>query len=650
MVTRGFTQKAVTRRFLSDRSGNVAMMWGLMGAVLIGLIGITVDFTRAQALQNQMQNAADGAALVAERSSNLSMANRTAAARAFFDAEMGASATDVTFTVTQLTEGGHQVTANMPMPLSLARIIRGEDWDLHVESTAEANASPPIEVALVLDNTGSMSSDMPDLRSAASDLVSDLLSLDGDTVRVAVVPFVAQVNIGNGGQQMAWMDTTGVAPMNGELLEDRMIGYVPRLNSSSNRNHTGSDCSALSDRPWFDNTATGTNEGYPGPYRVRWERSGAYCFAFTPSDGINYFTLFDLIPNDAWKGCVEARPEPFDINDAAPTISDPRTLFTPFFWLDTGGTANQSNSSSSSAPNYRNSAQSYLDDTPADLRAARASVVNASGGTATSTNQNNAANSGSATGVVMSSGEPPLLDANPTAQQQREARFFNVFKYRGVNASIDSTDPDTRGPNRGCPTPIVPLTSNETTVQAAVSAMRHWQGGGTNQAEGLAWGWRVLSPTAPFTEGAAYGPDVRKVIVLMSDGENTNVGTDAVMATDYSAYNHMGFWRDYASGDALTQLLFGILHGVLPPGILRRDIDSSNEYVDYVDDRQSALCTAIKNAGIEIYVVRFRNGNEDLMRNCASSDEHFFNADNAAELSQAFDAIGTGIGSLRLTH
>ena len=196
----------------------------------------------------------------------------------------------------------------------------------------------------------------------------------------------------------------------------------------------------------------------------------------------------------------------------------------------------------------------------------------------------------------------------------------------------------------------MPLTSNETTVQAAVSAMRHWQGGGTNQAEGLAWGWRVLSPTAPFTEGAAYGPDVRKVIVLMSDGENTNVGTDAVMATDYSAYNHMGFWRDYASGNALTQLLFGILHGVLPPGILRRDIDSSNEYVDYVDDRQSALCTAIKNAGIEIYVVRFRNGNEDLMRNCASSDEHFFNADNAAELSQAFDAIGTGIGSLRLTH
>jgi Flp pilus assembly protein TadG len=616
------------------------MMWGLMGAVLVGLIGITVDFTRAQALQIQMQNAADGAALVAERSSNLSIAQRTAAARAFFDAEMGGASPNVTFTVTQLDTGGHQVTANMPMPLSLARVINGEDWEIGVRSTAEANASPPIEVALVLDNTGSMASDMPALRSAASDLVGDLLSLDGDTVRVAVVPFVAQVNIGNGAQQMAWMDTTGVAPMNGELFEDRMIGYVPRNVTTSSNAFTGANCDALSDRPYFDNTGTAANEGYPGPYRVQWRRAASlaagYCFAFTPNDGVNYFTLFDLIPNESWKGCVEARLEPFDINDAAPTISEPRTLFVPFFWLDTGGTAGQSNSSNSSNANYRNSNQSYLDDAAGNLRYARASNVNASGGAA-------AAN---ILTVTMSSGQP----TSATAQEQREARFFNVFKYRGSNASLDATPPDTRGPNRGCPTPIVPLTSNESVVQAAVSAMTHWQGGGPNQAEGLAWGWRVLSPTAPFTEGAPYGDDVRKVIVLMSDGENTNVGTDAVLASDYSAYNHMGFWRDFASGDVLTQLLFGVLHGALPPGITRRDIDSGAEFVDYVDDRQAQLCEAIKDADIEIYVVRFRSGNEELMRNCASSDQHFFNASNATELSQAFNAIGTGIGSLRLTH
>jgi hypothetical protein len=227
-----------------------------------------------------------------------------------------------------------------------------------------------------------------------------------------------------------------------------------------------------------------------------------------------------------------------------------------------------------------------------------------------------------------------------------------VFKYRGTSASLDQVPADTRGPNRGCPTPIVPLTTNSALIQQNIAAMEHWSGGGTNQAEGLAWGWRVLSPSAPFTEGSPYGPDVRKVIVLMSDGVNTNVGTDAVMDGDYSAYNYLGFWRDHASGNVLTQLLFGLLHGILPAQF-QRDIDSSNEYVQHVNGRQAELCTNIKNAGIEIYAVLFREDDEDtieMMQNCASGQDHFIHAENPEELHEAFDQIGTGIGALRLTH
>ncbi len=166
MFSEQFTKRA-TAAFRRDRRGNVAMMWALMGTVLIGLVGLTVDFTRAQAIRNAMQNAADGAALVAERSSNLSMDARTAAARAFFDAEVGEMVgTNVTFQVTQLDTGGHRVVARAPMPVSLARIISNNDWTIGVEAEAQANASPPIEVALVLDNTGSMANDMAALRSA----------------------------------------------------------------------------------------------------------------------------------------------------------------------------------------------------------------------------------------------------------------------------------------------------------------------------------------------------------------------------------------------------------------------------------------------------------------------------------------------------
>ncbi|MCC6787152.1 MAG: hypothetical protein IT547_04885, partial [Hyphomonadaceae bacterium] len=460
-------------------------------------------------------------------------------------------------------------------------------------------ASPPIEVAMVLDNTGSMANDMQALRDAASDLADDLLSLDGDTVRVALVPFVAQVNIGNEQSHRAWLDQTGAAPYNGELLEDRSIAY----RSSSGT----SNCTTLSAAP----------SGYTGPYQITWRRGTGgqggqtnRCYAWTPADGVSHLALFDLVSNEDWKGCVEARPEPYDITDAAPNVANAETLFVPFFWLDTvDGVTGTSNS--------------YFTD----------SVGNISGATMST---NMAAGAG-------------------TTQQQREAAMFNVFKYRNNSASLDTSAPDTRGPNRGCPTPIVPLTSDDGVVQTNIAAMRHWSGGGTNQAEGLAWGWRVLSPTAPFTEGAAFNAardNVRKVIVLMSDGENTNVGSDVVMSSDYSAYNHLGLWRDYASGGLLNQLVGGILRGILPSQY-RRPINSSASYVTYVNSREAALCSNIKNAGIEIYTVIFREtdtATENLMRNCASGSDHFYRADNAAELSQAFDAIGTGIGALRLTR
>ena len=41
---------------------------------------------------------------------------------------------------------------------------------------------------------------------------------------------------------------------------------------------------------------------------------------------------------------------------------------------------------------------------------------------------------------------------------------------------------------------------------------------------------------------------------------------------------------------------------------------------------------------------------ENMMRACATSPQHFYRADNAQQLSRAFDAIGSGIGQLRLTH
>ncbi len=571
-----------------------------MGFVLVGILGMAVDFTRAQSIRTRMQNAIDGAVLVAERLSTHSLEDRTKAALAFFNAEMGDLANDAVFTLAALEDGGHRGTASFPMELSLAKLIRNEDWNISVAAEAMADASPPIEVVLALDNTGSMRDDMDTLRDGAENLADFLLSLDGDTVSVGLVPFVAQVNIGNGSSRLAWMDETGVNPHHGEFFEGRYMGR---------RNTVGGACTDAASFPT-------TFGGFP----VTWIRGNAAnpsgytntgrCYAFATGE-VNLFDLYDNLPASAqWGGCVEARPEPYDISDAAPAIATPATMWVPFFSPDEGGDDTDSNN--------------WITSGAYD----RSDVFGLGGGfTAAADN-----------------------------------RTLAIYKYRaGVTVSVShvgATSAD-KGPNRGCPTPIVPLTSDDSTVITAIQNMKHWYGGGTNQLEGLAWAWRVISPGVPFTEGRAYddpNDPVRKVIVLFTDGDNTSLNSDNNgLESDYAGLGSRRVWRDFQ---------YVTFPAVGSPGIPAADrrvvaglnlVNDDDDMVDYMNDRQEDLCDAVKAEGIEIYAIGFRitaGGTADqLLANCATQDgAHYYHADDASELLEAFDAIGSGIGALRLTH
>lgn len=604
MVMGRFTSKGSRRSFLRDRSGNVAMLWGLMGAVLVGLLGMSVDFTRAQSLRVKLQNAADGAVLVAERLSMRPLAERTDAARAFFNAEMGDHAAQAEFLVFALADGGHRVTARIAMDVSLASLVKNEDWHIRVASEAMADASPPIEVVLALDNTGSMSGDMTTLRDGAHTLVDFLLSLDGDTVSVGLVPFNAQVNIGSSNTQ--WVDTTDTNPHNGVMLEGRYLG---RRNNS-----TGSAAG----------NCNGAN--YPttfGGFPVRWIKGdpshpgstyddNTRCFAFSPEE-VNVWSLYANLPASAqWRGCVEERPEPYDIDDAAPSTGVPGTMFVPYFALDDGGDV-------SSAGNNWITSSTYDTTNPLQL-------------------------SGS-----------PTWNANTATHV---VRSLSVYKYRaGVPVSVVGSVTG-RGPNRGCPLqPIVPLTTNKGAITTAIDNMV--AAGYTNQNPGLAWAWRVVSPGEPFTQGRPYddpNDPVRKVIVLFTDGDNTVEGSNnSALLSQYNGHNYRGLWNTYQTAQVPTVSGASATWGAALDPAFRRSITTASSMVNYFNTRQGQMCDAIKATGIEIYTIGFRitaGGTADqLLEACATQDgTHYYHADNASELLEAFDNIGSGIGALRLTH
>ena len=72
-------------------------------------------------------------------------------------------------------------------------------------------------------------------------------------------------------------------------------------------------------------------------------------------------------------------------------------------------------------------------------------------------------------------------------------------------------------------------------------------------------------------------------------------------------------------------------------------------------NQATALCTAMKAKGIEVYTVAFSAGGglsssaQTLLTNCATDTSHFYNASTGSALQSAFRDIALKISSLRIT-
>lgn len=171
------------------------------------------------------------------------------------------------------------------------------------------------------------------------------------------------------------------------------------------------------------------------------------------------------------------------------------------------------------------------------------------------------------------------------------------------------------GPNYQCPRqPIVPLTSDEDFLLDAIDNLT--SDGNTLVNIGMVWGWRVISPSEPFTEGASYdNPDWDKAIMLMTDGENTMDGM-------YNA------------------------HG-------RTDQHGMNK--NNLDTALAEICADMKAQpnDILIYTVAFEDGvsnsTKTLLRNCASDPTKFFDAPDSDDLVDVFEQISRELSNLHIT-
>jgi len=580
------------------------MMWALMGAVLVGLIGITVDFTRAQMLRAQMQNAVDGAALAAARDV-MTDAEREEAVLAYFNAEMGELAANAVLTINDDPDSNAvTIGARMPMPLSIARIVRDEDWVLHVSSDAE-RSGVNVEVALVLDVTGSMSGQrIIDLRTAATDLVDTVIREQQTPYysKVALVPYSMGVNVGEyadeaRGDIVAPADVDGAAWAAGAA---RNITGITRANpavvTSSNHGFQNGDTVYI-------RNVSGMTQVNNRVFTVANRTTNTFQLQGVNSSGYNSYSSGGIVTKCLNTTCsVEVL---LDDNDFA--VND-RVYFT-----GVGG-------------------MTQLNNTLFQISHISGDTIRLAGAHG---NFSAYTSGGDAHCVVAQCSY--FAFQNASAGNWRVFPASDCVSERVWDEEYTDASPGTayvglnyRSSANACPSAeIVPLTTNGDFLTGRISALQ--AAGSTAGHIGLAWGWYALSPNwgslfSGSEQGASYSaPETLKIVVLMTDGAFNTGYCNGVISAD----------SNNGAGSASERINCNATNG--QPFTQAR-----------------ALCTAMKNQGIIIYTVGFGlSGDanaEDFMEDCATSEGHAYLTGNGDELIAAFNAIAASITQLRITR
>lgn len=643
------------RRFLKDVRGSYMLLTAISMVPIMGALAIAIDYTELSRQRAATMNALDAAGIATARriAEGANETDVVAYAKDFFESNLGAvnpANTTLTVVLPNNNYGGGtlKLFADLtydPTFVPVAAMLMGKtSTSPTVDFTAEAEIrlKNTLEVALVLDNSGSMDEygkgtnkkRIELLRQASKELVETLakqasqMKQVSKPVQFALVPFSASVNIAPSSDDQSWMDTTGISPMHHEnfdwskmteaekdLLGDRWAQKVGDVWYKRGAGWGESENQPLTRFSLYADMLTETDrEETPGTGErvcVRWRNNGS-CREYK-----DY--TFTTSKFASWQGCVEARPYPYNTDDTTPTSGTPATLYVPMFapdeaghrWRDLDRDGND---------DLNDNGYGYSNNWWADWE-----------------------------------------NTNALSRQKDARKYFRVKPYGSSSAGSGY------GPNFSCTTsPITPLTdvtveAGKTAITTAIDAMKPT--GNTNVPEGTVWGWRVLSSNEPFTQGRdnnEKGND--KVVIVLTDGANVygNQGGDdnAGNKSTYAAYGYAG--QKFAETEPTGRLYKGTSSDV------SKTTYGSSNYQKALDERMRAVCANAKNSNILMMTVALDLDETKTadkkqiaeMKSCASDSRFrkgtdgqpaklFWNA-TGATLSTVFKEIADELSNLRI--
>jgi Flp pilus assembly protein TadG len=244
---------SLIRSFAEDRSGATAMLFGLCLIPVVASVGAALDFARAANVRTGLQMAVDATALAMARdlgSDFSSYGDKRLAeyAQKMFPANF--QRTDGTLgSVGARNDGGTiKVSADATVKTSIMGLFHIDT--IKVAATGSVGWSPTkIDLALVLDNTLSMASSgkMTELKKAINDLLKDMEPYK-ESIRISIIPFDTQVNVGTSFRGASWLTYTADLPFEMRVARADWQGCIADRNMPF-------DASA--------NSAVGTQSLYP---------------------------------------------------------------------------------------------------------------------------------------------------------------------------------------------------------------------------------------------------------------------------------------------------------------------------------------------------------------------------------------------------
>lgn len=187
----------LVRKLFGRTNGNVSIMFALAAVPMLIAAGGAIDYVRISNTRTALQAAIDASTLAAAMAESMSNKERIALAKTYFNSNF--IPPDDTEVILDIKVNANSVmgTANYKASNSLMSLAGVKYSDINVASEVMRARLTTVEIAMVLDYSGSMNENNKYSRmaKAAGDMVNSLYSKTASgRLKIGIVPFSAMVH------------------------------------------------------------------------------------------------------------------------------------------------------------------------------------------------------------------------------------------------------------------------------------------------------------------------------------------------------------------------------------------------------------------------------------------------------------------------